>query len=49
VLSGDLKDLVQTLETIWTGIDGRGTVCNELKVKALLGNFGDICETGMRK
>jgi hypothetical protein len=44
VLSGDLKDLVQTLETIRTSIDGRGTVCNELKIKALLGNFGDVIE-----
>lgn len=42
-MSGDFQDLVQTLETIWTGIDDGGTIRNELEPNTLSGNHGDVC------
>lgn len=49
MLSSELYELVQPLKAICTGIDGRGTVCNELQPTARRGNFGDVCEFGMKK
>ena len=49
MLSGELYELVQPLKTICAGIDFRSTVCDELQPTARRGNFGDVCELGMRK